>query len=460
MSTTRNDSSTIKSDIGGENPGTVRASGDDIDSGYTAPGTAHAGPDITSGMHGAVHNTSGMNLNPGDPLVIKSVTYCYEGIISKSTAEAEIYLLSNDGRKCVFKLYYPNFKPKDDILKSLMQLNHEDIINVLDYGYHQDRFFEIMDYAEGGTLVKYLPIRDAGRIRQIVKEAVNAYYYCHNHGIVHKDIKPQNLYFKNTDGTDLLIGDFGISTLLETGMSRHLTNQSLTVGYAAPEMYGLGGKVYVGKEVDYYALGITLIHLWDGKSPFDGLGIHAISNMTTSGKVYIPHDMPQDLQKLVRGLITVDYTKRWGHDEVSRWLRGEDVPVHFQVKEINYPPYQFSAGEAAMTAEELAPFLKKSPDKGKKQLYSNKISAWVNLFNQGLSSELDMIIEDDYPKDQDAGLQKAIYILNPDEPFIAANGKECRSSEELGDTLEGNLDRKSTRLNSSHNSESRMPSSA
>lgn len=463
MSTTRGDGSTISSGIGPEGSGTIHAGGGDISSGFvpTPSGTVHAGgPDISSGFgstpsgthhaggsdissgFGPAPASAGIHVNIGEPVIINTITYKYEGVISKSTGEAEIFLLSKDGTKCVFKLYRPNFRPKEDVLKQLKQINHKDIINVIDYGYFHHRFFEVMEYAEGGTLESYLPIRDVDRLRKILTETINAFKFCHAKGIVHKDIKPENLFFKNSDGTDILIGDFGISSSLDIGKSRHLTSQSLTVGYAAPEMYGIPDrvtkviKIIVGKEVDYYALGITIIHLWDGRSPFDELGVHAIANLTTCGTVRIPADMPQEMQKLVKGLITVDYTKRWGYEEVQRWLNGEDVPVHFHIKEISYSPFRFSETEDAETPEELASLLKKNPSEiGKKKLYSGKLSAWVNLFNQKLAAELDGIVEDDYPKNQDAGFQKAIYLLDLDEPF-AQNGKVCRRVDELACALE------------------------
>jgi len=455
----------INSDSGSDSAGTIRGDGADISSGYSASltGTMRTnaneilsgisrqadtiksiGPAISAGTgHSHAAISSNEAAETGDSLILNNLTYKYLSVLSKSSGEAEVFLLSREGKKCVFKLYYPNFKPNEEILKNLVQLNHEDIINVLDYGYYRDRFFEIMDYAEGGTLDQYLPIKDIKRIRQIVSETVNSFLYCHQLGIIHKDIKPQNMYFKNSDGTDLVIGDFGISSILDSGVSRHLTSQSLTVGYAAPEMYGIGGKVYVGREVDYYALGISLIHIWEGKSPFEGLGIHAISNLTTSSAVHIPTDnVPVEVQKLIKGLITLDYTKRWGYDEVLRWLNGEDVPIHFHSHQINYPPYQFGQldgqNKVANTPEELSTLMKNHPERGKKQLYGHKISAWINLFNQGLSSDIDSIVEDDYPKHQNAGLQKAIYILNPDEGFESINGSSCHTSEELGDALEAN----------------------
>ena len=450
MSTKRGDGPTIPAGVNPKSAGTVRDGSGDIPSGLgpTPSGSARGGGTvITSGMHGLSPVSTTISHNPGDPLIINSVTYQYQGIISKDTGEADIFLLSKDGNKYVFKLYKPNIKPKEDVVQQLMQLKHEDIVNVLGYGwYNHDRFFEIMEYAEGGALDKYLPIKDIARLKSIVSETINAFKFCHANGIVHKDIKPENLYFKHADGRDILLGDFGISTVLDTHKSRHLTSQSLTVGYAAPEMYGIRDqndgkiKVFIGKEVDYYALGITLIHIWDGKSPFDSMGIHEISNLTTCGMVLIPDDMPREVQKLVKGLITVDYTQRWGYDEIRRWLKGEDVPVHFQIKEQTYPPYQFSPTEAATTTEELADILMENRDKGRKHLYSGKLSAWINLFNQGLAVELDRIVEDDYPMDQEVGLQKAIFVLNPDEPYVHLAGqvrKECTTTAELADVLEG-----------------------
>jgi len=428
--------------------GTHRAGGADISSGFgpMPSGTVHAGgSDITSG-YSPTPTPAAISLNIGDSLVINAITYKFEGSISKETGEAEgIYIVHLNSKKCVFKLYKVGFKPKTDIVELLKQINHDDIIKVLDYGYYHGRFFEIMDCAEGGSIDQHIPIKEESRLKKIVAEIVNAYNFFHSHGIIHKDIKPQNIFFKNIDGTDILIGDFGISTALENGVTRQLTSQSLTVGYAAPEMYGIQGKVIVGKEVDYYALGITLIHIWNGKSPFDNLGpnaMHAIANLTTSGTIPIPVDMPKVIQNLVKGLITVDFTKRWGYEEIQRWLNGEDVPVYFQINAGGYPPFQFSPTVKITTTKDLVKALKDNPpDNGKKKLYSGKLSAWVNIFDQELAAELDRIIEDDYPRDQDAGLQKAIYVLDPDEPFIRHDmsihdGNECRTVEELASGIE------------------------
>ena len=426
----------IPSGVAGISVGTIRAPGTDIPSGVAQkPGdTIHAqSRTIPSGFAGQPAAT---HFTPGDTVLINLNSYGFEKVIAKSTGEAEIFLLSSSTGHCVFKLYYPNFQPNDDVLRQLKRLRHPDIINVLDYGYFGDRFFEIMEHADGGTLEQYLPVRDMDRLKLIVAETVNAFAFCHDNGIVHRDIKPGNLYYRNADGTDLVVGDFGISSALDAGVSRHLTSQSLTVGYAAPEMYGIGGKVYVGREVDYYALGITLIHLWQGSSPFAGLTIHAIASLTTSASIRIPDDLPKEFKTLVLGLITTDFTRRWGYDEVKRWLRGEDVPVHFVANAPSRPVFHFDANLDARSTPELATLMKRCPDRGKKQLYSGKASAWVNLFDTALAADLDRVIELEYAKDQAAGLQKAIYLLDPDEPFLSLSGDPCRTPKELAAALD------------------------
>lgn len=377
----------------------------------------------------------------GDQLQINAVVYSFEKLLSQSSGEAQVFLLRKDEEQVVFKLYYPNATPKDSILKRLVELHHEDIVNVRDYGDFNGRFYEIQDYAAGGTLLEYLPVRDADHIRQIVAEVVNAYKFCHEHDIIHKDIKPENLYFKNADGSDVLIGDFGISSQLDAGMTRHQTSQSMTCAYAAPEMYGILGKAIVGKEVDYFALGMSVIHIWLGESPFKGLTHHKIANLITTGMIDIPDDLPGDLLKLVQGLITSDYTRRWGYDQVQRWLRGEEVPVYYE-RGSNNPIFQFGEQNGkklkASTTEALVELMKQHPDRAKKLLYGKKISAWIYLLadHQKISEQLEQIVEEDYPTEQDAGLKKAIFMLSPQEAFITPAQTRCNSIQSFADAME------------------------
>jgi len=434
--TIRNDGSITPSGITPSGAGTQKDTQPVIPSGI-APGTPLS-QIISSGMS-----------PPGSKIVLNDENYKILKVIAKSTGEAEIYLTEKENQKHVFKYYYPNFKPKDSLLKQLKGLHHDDTVDLLDYGYYNDRFFEILEYAEGGSLAdiqedgkyKYIPLKNIKRIRQIVKETVNALHWCHSKGIIHRDVKPENIFFKNPDGTDVLIGDFGISSMLDEGLSKHMTGQARTEIYAAPELYqGIGGKTIISKGVDYYALGISLIFVWQAKDPFEELSPHAIMRIKLEGKVYIPEEIPEELKNLIKGLITVEPSKRWGYEEVQKWLKGEHVPVYHKIVETKYPDFHFGAigGEDIIinAPAELAKLLERYPEQGKKHLYKGTIQRWVENVDQSLYVEIRGIVEDDYPQDQDAGLVKAVYILDPMKNYKTFAGAECRTAEEIGDALE------------------------
>ncbi|MBU2598233.1 MAG: protein kinase, partial [Actinobacteria bacterium] len=243
--------------------GTIRDDGSVISSGVTPSGTGtqrDTQPVISSGIVPGTPQpqiiSSGMS-TPGSDIVLNDENYKILKVIAKSTGEAEVYLAEKENQKYVFKYYFPNFKPKDSLLKQLKGLHHDDTVDLIDYGYYCDRFFEVLEYAAGGSLMdvkedgtyKYIPIKDITRIKQIVKEVVNALNFCHSKGIIHRDLKPENIFFKNPDGTDILIGDFGISSMLDEGLSKHMTGQARTEIYAAPELYqSIGGKTIISKE--------------------------------------------------------------------------------------------------------------------------------------------------------------------------------------------------------------------
>jgi hypothetical protein len=279
-------------------------------------------------------------------------------------------------------------------------------------------------------------------MKQLVSEVVNALEFCHSRGIIHRDIKPENIFLRNPDGTDAMIGDFGISSALDSGLSKHMTGQARTAVYAAPELYqSVGGKTVISKELDYYALGITLIHIWSGADPFGELNELTVMRVKLEGRVAIPADVPPELRNLVLGLITVEPGKRWGYAEVQRWLRGEPVTVHHRVIETKYGDFHFGVIDGqdlvVQTPEDLAGLLEAHPEQGKKHLYKGAIARWLDdARQQSLYVEVKAIVEDDYPTDQDAGLVNAVYVLDPARPFKTAGGVLCQTSEEIGDAIE------------------------
>lgn len=399
---------------------------------------------ISSGMQEATEREAGGVISSGVTLaesevVLKGKRYRLIDRLAAS-GEAETFLVEHAGDRFVLKIYYPAFQPKHEIAEYIQGIRHPDIVALIDCGWYQGRFYEVMEYAAGGTLSEVLPIRDPQRLREIVREVVNALHFCHERGVIHRDIKPSNIFFRDRERRDIVVGDFGISSVLEEGFSKKLTGQARTLVYAPPEVFqSIRGKTVVDRSVDYYALGITLIHLWTGREPFEGLGEYGTMRMKMEGRVEIPEDLPREFQTLIKGLITVNPAHRWGYDDVQRWLRGEEVPVYSEVHK-EYPPFVFSmkGGQeiVAIDPASLADLMERDPELGKRHLYRKAISKWLEPVNQFLYSAIETIVEEEYPRDQEAGLVKAIYILDPNRPFRGVDGGQYGTPEEIASHLE------------------------
>ncbi len=391
-----------------------------------------------------VDNPNIISASVSGTIQLNNVPYSIIKQIARS-GESEVFLVDRAGQKFVFKLYYPQYKPKDEVLIQLKGLSHPDIIAVCDFGYHNGRFYELVEYAEGGTLKDLMPLKDFARIRELVKEIINALNFCHSHGMIHRDIKPENIFFRDSTKTDLAIGDFGIASALDKGFSKRMTNQARTTIFAPPEVFmNTGGKTVLGKEVDYYALGMTLLNLWTGEDPFSDVGEFGVMRIKIEGRLVLPEEMRDELKTLIKGLLTVEISKRWGYNEVQRWLRSEPVGVYFATHIFDYKNYSFGYvdGEDVIVnnPKDLANYLEKYPKQGEGHLYRHTIAKWSESVNPGLYNELMDIVERDCPRDRKAGLTKAVYVLDRDRSFRGFDGTILRTQEEMAQYFEDHFD--------------------
>ena len=253
-----------------------------------------------------------------------------------NSGESYIYLSDDitNNRKVILKLYHQGFCPEDDIIQILMKIKHEDIINVLDVGYCENQFFEVMEYAEGGALSDRLNEKrfftEEELIKQVIPEVLNGLKFCHSKGIIHKDIKPENIFYRDKARKDVVIGDFGISTQLEKGFSKKLSKTAFTVIYASPEQF----TGYIRKESDYYSLGMSLLYLL-GHDPFLGENINnayiMYRHVSAKREEFIPEKLSDKFKQLLKGLLTKEPKERWGADQIERWLKGNDVKVYTDI---------------------------------------------------------------------------------------------------------------------------------
>ncbi len=153
-------------------------------------------------------------------------------------------------------------------IETLSRLDHPGIVRFIEAGFENDRHFYAMEYVDGESLEAILLER--GRlpwqeVLDIAAQLAPALRHVHDHGIVHRDIKPPNI-LRTPQGV-VKLTDFGIAKVFA---SRHLTSTGGIIGtaeYLSPEQ--AAGKV-VGKRSDLYCLGAVLYALLTGRPPFQG----------------------------------------------------------------------------------------------------------------------------------------------------------------------------------------------
>ena len=156
-------------------------------------------------------------------------------------------------------------------------LNHPNILPLHDSGEADDVLYYVMPYVEGESLAarlrrdRPLPIDEAVGIARQVALALAA---AHGHGIVHRDIKPDNILL---DGERALVSDFGIAHALGGTAQEKLTTTGLIVGtptYMSPEQ--IGGSLQIDGRSDIYSLGCVLYEMLVGEPPYGGPSVQVI----------------------------------------------------------------------------------------------------------------------------------------------------------------------------------------
>ena len=348
-----------------------------------------------------------------------------------ATGEAEVYPCEHTetGDIVALKLYRYYAEPKESILAQLINLNHPNVVSLKTYGIWQGRFYEVMEFCEGGSFADIMPM-PAKELRNYVGEIVDGLEYCHQQGIIHRDLKPNNLFFRDKTRTQPVIGDFGISSLLELDAKQVRVTQSaanLTLDYAAPELLD---NHQVSAQTDYYALGMTLLHILLGKSPFAGMNQTDILVAHLRGRVNMPPSVPQSFQKLIKGLTEINSAQRWGHAEVMEWLSDVkvlkdndnswlDIPI-FSIdgagREVPYPNYP-----EAKSPQQLALVLDRFD--AARDLFRGQIREWVvENFDRVMADKIE-VIEDNYKRTPTVALVKLRYILYPQAPLLIGTQK-------------------------------------
>jgi D-xylose transport system substrate-binding protein len=151
--------------------------------------------------------------------------------------------------------------------RTIGQLAHPNIVQVLDFGIEDGTPYLVMEYAPGGTLRQRLPQRTPlapATILPYIQQVASALQYAHEQHLIHRDIKPENMLL-NARG-EVLLSDFGIAVLAQSSRYQSTQDAAGTLAYMAPEQI----EGHPRPASDQYALGIVAYEWLTGARPFQG----------------------------------------------------------------------------------------------------------------------------------------------------------------------------------------------
>ncbi|XP_062849587.1 NUAK family SNF1-like kinase 1 [Trichomycterus rosablanca] len=198
-------------------------------------------------------------------------------------------------------------------IEIMSSLRHPHIISIYEVFENKDKIVIVMEYASKGELYDYISERrrlTERETRHFFRQIVSAVHYCHKNGVVHRDLKLENVLLD--DNCNIKIADFGLSNLYHK--DKLLQTFCGSPLYASPEI--VNGRPYRGPEVDSWALGVLLYTLVYGTMPFDG-GDHKNLIRQISNGEYKEPTQSSDARGLIRWMLMVNPDRRATVEDIA-----------------------------------------------------------------------------------------------------------------------------------------------
>jgi tetratricopeptide (TPR) repeat protein/predicted Ser/Thr protein kinase len=214
--------------------------------------------------------------------------------------------------------------------RTVAALSHQNIVPLYAFGQAGQLIYYVMGYVRGESLGERMSRE--GRLppdeaRRILTDLADALDYAHRQGVVHRDIKPDNILLDDATGRPMLT-DFGIARVQVRGQT--LTQVGAVVGtpdYMSPEQAS-GDRELDGRS-DIYSLGVVGYAMLTGRVPFEGKNVHEIlfhhvATEAPSVKAHAP-DTPDDLAEALARAMKKDPAQRWPDGKSLRQALGADL---------------------------------------------------------------------------------------------------------------------------------------
>ncbi|KAK2866905.1 hypothetical protein QQF64_022558 [Cirrhinus molitorella] len=198
-------------------------------------------------------------------------------------------------------------------IEIMSSLRHPHIISIYEVFENKDKIVIVMEYASKGELYDYISERrrlTERETRHFFRQIVSAVHYCHKNGVVHRDLKLENVLLD--ENCNIKIADFGLSNLYHK--DKLLQTFCGSPLYASPEI--VNGRPYRGPEVDSWALGVLLYTLVYGSMPFDG-GDHKNLIRQISNGEYREPSQSSDARGLIRWMLMVNPERRATVEDIA-----------------------------------------------------------------------------------------------------------------------------------------------
>jgi len=344
--------------------------------------------------------------------------------VGTESGEAVVWKVEWGGRFLALKVYHHGKAPKKEIVEVMRRLPKEHTVELVEVGEERGQFYELLEWIEHGSLLDWTRMGAApAKVKEMLAEMAVALESVHAQSVIHRDIKPANILVRSLDPLDLVLADFGISSL--SAVSKHVTSARRTPAYSAPE--AISGVIKTSS--DWWSVGVIALELLRGRHPFAGMQEVAMTHELVTRGIAVPEDLGAEWQTLLKGLLTRDADKRWETKEVKQWLAGEkNIPVQYEVARSITESGTANAsgiqhyklvGKEYNTPEELSVGLAQNWEEGVKRVTRGSVLDWVKreIKDEDLINAL-IDIQEDGKLDAGQKLAVTVMALNPKLPLL------------------------------------------
>ncbi|KAM7268126.1 hypothetical protein ACFE04_010292 [Oxalis oulophora] len=210
-------------------------------------------------------------------------------------------------------------------IRTMKLLHHPNIVRIHEVIGTKTKIYIIMDYVSGGQLsdkMSYAKKLDESEARKVFQQLIDAVDYCHNRGVYHRDLKPDNLLL-DCKG-NIKVSDFGLSALRKHGDM--LTTACGSPCYVAPEL--LANKGYDGAVADVWSCGVILFEMLAGYLPFDERNLVVLYKKIAAADYKFPSWFTESQQRLISRILEPSPKKRITIPEIIEdpWFQIDYMP--------------------------------------------------------------------------------------------------------------------------------------